>query len=145
MLSIPRVIIWMYPLLIIIMLFVLTDFPQKLKLAKVHGALIILFYVRPSSPPLQSCFKENAKILFKNSTTQENMIIWRQNLFFLLKTKKNNHSSASYWWENTKSSFKENARTFSKNSTTQENIRISRLKEDCKTYTKKKTSNQKLN
>ena len=78
----------MYPLLIIIMLFVLTDSPQKLKLAKVHGALIILFYVRPSSPPLQSRFKENAKILFKNSTTQENMIISRQNLFFLSKTKK---------------------------------------------------------
>ena len=38
-----------------------------------------------------------------------------------------------------------NARTFSINSTTQENITILRLKEDCKTYTKKKTSNQKLN
>ena len=39
--------------------------------------------------------------------------------------------------ENTKSKFKENARTFSQNSTTQENIRISRLKEDFKTYTRK--------
>ena len=64
---------------------------------------------------------------------------------FLLKTQKNNHSSASEWWENTKSSFKDNARTFSKNSTTRENIKISRPKEDCKTYAKKKTSNQKLN
>ena len=64
--------------------------------------------------------------------------------FFLLKTQKANHSSASDWWENTKSSFKENAKTFSENSITQENIRISRLKEDCKTYTKKKSSNQKL-
>ena len=73
----------------------MTDSPQKLKLEKSHGALIILFYVSPSFPPLQSCFKENA-------------------------------------------------RTFSKNFTTQENIRISRLKEDCKTSTKKKTSNQKL-
>ena len=44
--------------------------PQKLKLEKVHDALIILFYVSPSSPPLQSCFKENAKILSKNYTTQ---------------------------------------------------------------------------
>ena len=39
----------------------------------------------------------------------------------------------------------ENARNFSKNCTTQKNIRISRLEEDCKTYTKKKTSNKKLN
>ena len=62
--------------------------------------------------------------------------------FFLLK---NNYSLASEWWENTKPSFKENARTFSKNSISQENIRISKLKEDYKTYTKKKISNQKLN
>ena len=65
--------------------------------------------------------------------------------FFLLKSQKNNHSSTSDLWENTKSSFKENAGTFSKNFTTQENIRNSRLKEDCKPYTKQKTSNQRLN
>ena len=59
-----------------------------LKLEKVHGALIILFYVNPSSPLLQSCFKENAKILSKNSTTQENITISRQSLLFLLKTQK---------------------------------------------------------
>ena len=41
--------------------------PPKTKNGKVHGALIILFYVSPSSP-LQSRFKENAKILPKNST-----------------------------------------------------------------------------
>ena len=127
------------------MLFLLTDSPQKLKIDKVHGALIILFYVSPTSPPLQSCFKENAKILSKNSTTQEKITISRQNSLFLLKTQKNNYSSARDWWENTKSSFIENARNFSKNSTTQESIRISRLKEDCKIYIKKKTSNQKLN
>ena len=46
--------------------------------------MVLLFYVSPSSPQLQSRFKENAKILFKDSTTQEN----RQNLLFLLKTKK---------------------------------------------------------
>ena len=34
---------------------------------------------------------------------------------------------------------------FSKNSTTQENIKTVRLKENCKTYTEKKTSKQKLN
>ena len=122
------------------MLFLLTDSPQKLNLVKVHGAFIILSSVSLSSPPLQSRFKVNTKILFKNFTTQENITISRQNLIFLLRTK-NPHSSASEWWANTKSSFKENARTFSKNSTTLENIRISRLKENCKTYTKKKTSN----
>ena len=71
--------------------------------------------------------------------------IAKQNLFFLLKTRKNKHSSASEWWRNTKSSFKENSRNFSKNSTTHANIQILRLKEECKTYTKKEASNQKLN
>ena len=70
------------------MLFLLTDFLQKLKLEKVYGALTILFYVSPSSPPLQFCFKENAKILSKTSTTQKNITISRQNLLFLLKTHK---------------------------------------------------------
>ena len=72
---IPRVIAKWYPLLIIIMVFLLTDSPQKLKLEKIHGALIIIFYVSPSSPPLQTCFKENAKLLSKNSTTQKNITI----------------------------------------------------------------------
>ena len=88
------------------MLFLLTDSLQKLKL---HGTLIFFFYVRPSSPPLQSHFEENAKILSKNSTTQENITISRQNLLFFINNTKNNHSSASDFWENTKSSFKENA------------------------------------
>ena len=60
--------------------------------------------------------------------------------FFFIKNTQKLHSSASDWWEDNKSSFKENVRTFPKISTTQENIR---LKEDCKTYTKK-PSNQKL-
>ena len=34
----------------------MTDSPQKLKLENVHGTFIILFYVNPSSPPLQSRF-----------------------------------------------------------------------------------------
>ena len=70
------------------MLFLLTNSPQKVKLEKVHGALIILFYVSPISPALQSRFKENAKTLSKNSTTQENITISTQNLIFLLKTQK---------------------------------------------------------
>ena len=53
------------------MLFLLTDSPHKLKFEKVHVALIILFYVTPSSSPLKSRFKENAKILSKKSTTQK--------------------------------------------------------------------------
>ena len=60
-----------------------------------------------------------------------------QRLFFNLKhTEK--HSSARDCWGNTKSSFIENVRTFSKNSTTQENIKILKLKEVCKTYSKRK-------
>ena len=47
------------------MLFLLTDSPQKLKLEKAHGVLIIHIYVSPSSSPRQSRFKENAKILSK--------------------------------------------------------------------------------
>ena len=44
------------PLLIIIMIFVLTDSPQKLKLENIHDTLIILFYVSPRSPQLQRLF-----------------------------------------------------------------------------------------
>ena len=72
--------------------FLLTGFPQKLKLDKVYGALVILFHVSPSSFTLQSRFKENVKILSKKSTTQENIKISRQNFLFLLKTPKRNHS-----------------------------------------------------
>ena len=93
----------MVPLLIIIMLFLLADYPQKLKLEKVHSALIILFYVSPSYPLLQSHFKENAEILCKTSTTQEN--ISRQNLLRLLKSQKSNNSSVSKWLEKIKSGF----------------------------------------
>ena len=143
--------------------------PSKLKLGKIRGTLIIFLYVNPNSSQLQrlfffikntinnhssasdwreytwSDFKENAKIFSKNSTAQENISILGRNLFFYQKHKQNNHSSASDWWRNTKPSFKENARTFSKNSITQANIKTLRLKEDCKTYTKNKTSNEKLN
>ena len=116
-------------------------FPSKTKIGKGSQWFNNSLYVRANSPPLQSRFKENAEILAKNSTTQENITISRKNFHFFIKNTKKNHSSASDWWENTKSSFKEN----SKNSTIQENIRILRLKEDCKPYTKKKNSNQKLN
>ena len=92
------------------MLFLLTDSPQNLKLERVHGTLILLFYVSLSSSQLQFR-EENAKILSKNSTTQENITISRQNLLFSIK----NTKKASDWW-------KENARLFSKNSTTQRNI-----------------------
>ena len=60
----------------------------KIEKEKIHGTLIILFYVRLSSPRLQR--------------------------LFLLKTQKR-YSSASDWWENTKSSFKD-IRTFIENS-----------------------------
>ena len=106
------------------------------------------------------CFKENAKIFSKNSTTQDLVLKGMLELFltvpplkkilqfqericfFFLKTQKTT-SSASVWWGNSKSSFKENARTFSKSSTTQE-IRISKPKKDYEICTKRKfrTKNQ---
>ena len=87
------------------MLFLLADSPKKLKLGKIRGTLIVLFYVGPSSPQ-------------------------PQRLIFLLKTQESNHSSAGDWWEFTKSCFKENGKMFFKNFTSQENITISRLKEE---------------
>ena len=36
--------------------FLLTDFTQKLKLEKIYGTLIILFYVSLSSPQLEKVF-----------------------------------------------------------------------------------------
>ena len=66
-------------------------------------------------------------------------------MLFLIKKQKSNHFSTSDWWGNTKHNFKEDARTFSKNSTTHKDVKILKLKDDCKTYRKKKTSNQKLN
>ena len=69
--------------------FLLTDSPQKVKLEKVHDALIFLFYVSPSYTPPQSRFKENAKIISKYSTTQENITISRQSLCFFIKNTKN--------------------------------------------------------
>ena len=41
-----------------------------------------------NSPPQKSRFKENAKILSKSSTSQENVTISRQNLLFFLKIQK---------------------------------------------------------
>ena len=46
----------MVSLLISTMLFLLTYSPEKLKLEKIHCTLIILFYVKPSHPRLQSLF-----------------------------------------------------------------------------------------
>ena len=74
------------------MLFLLTDSPQKLKLEKTLGTLIINHLLSK----------------FEFSSTSKTFI-------FLFRNTKNNHSSASNWWENTKSSFKEDARTFSEN------------------------------
>ena len=45
MLAIPRLITQWYPLLIIIMIFLLKDSPQKLKLEMIHGTLIISVFI----------------------------------------------------------------------------------------------------
>ena len=60
--------------------------PSKTKIGERSWCFNNSFYVSPSSRPLQSRFKENAKILSKNSTTQENMTNSGQNLAFSLKT-----------------------------------------------------------
>ena len=96
------------------MLFLLPDSPLKLKLEKVCGALVVFLYVSLSSPPLQSHFRENAKILPHHPRDCYN---FRTKFDFFIRNTKSNHSLASDWWENTKSSFKDNSRTFYINST----------------------------
>ena len=106
------------------------------------------------------CFKENAKIFSKNSTTQDLVLKRMLELFltapplkkilqfqericfFFLKTQKTT-SSANAWWGNSKSSFKENARTFSKTSTNQE-IRISKLKKKTMKFVQKENFEPKI-
>ena len=92
--------------------------PQKLKLEKFHGVLIILFCVSLISPRLH---------------------------FSLLKTQKSNHFSASNRWKYTESCFKENGRTFSKNLTNQGNIRISRLKKRLRNLYEKENFKLEIN
>ena len=87
MIAIPRIIPKWSPLLVIAMLVIVTDPHLKLKLQKFHGSWIIIFYVSQSSPQLQFRFKENAKILSKNSTTQGNSIISRLKEDFKLEIK----------------------------------------------------------
>ena len=122
------------------MLFILTDSSQKLKLKKVHGASIIIFYVSPSSPHLQSRFKENAKVLSKSSPTQENITIVRENLllFFIKNTKKATTLQQVTGGEIPNLVLKRMLERFLKVPPLKK-IRIPRLKEDCKTYTKRKT------
>ena len=50
------------------MVFLLTDSPQKLKLGKIHGTLIILFYISLSTP----CFV-NKKNTHTHTTTLQQM------------------------------------------------------------------------
>ena len=70
------------------MLFLLTDSPQKLKLEKVHGTLIILFYVSPSSPQLQRLLvllKTQKKNILQQVTdgNTPNLILKRMLRYFL--------------------------------------------------------------
>ena len=106
------------------------------------------------------CFKKNAKILSKNSTTQDLVLRRMLELFltvppfkkilqfqericlFFLKLQKAT-SSASAWWGNSKSSFKENARAFSKSSPTQE-IRISKPKKRLWKFVQKENFEPKI-
>ena len=105
--------------MIIIMLFLWTDSPQKLKLEKIHDTLIIFFYVSLSSPH-HKVFSFFTKTPQKTTSLQQVTGGNTPNLVLKIFSK------------------------FS-NSTTQENTTILRLKVDCETYRKKKPSNQKLN
>ena len=78
------------PLLIIVMPFLLTDSPQKLKLEMTDGTLRILIDVSPISPQQQ------------------------KRCFLLIKSIKTNYSSASEFWEYINYCFKENYRKFLK-------------------------------
>ena len=70
------------------MIFLLADCPQKLKLEKVHGALIILLYLSPIFPSLQSCFKENGKHYLKTLPLKIILQFEDRICIFLLKTQK---------------------------------------------------------
>ena len=97
------------------MLSLLTDSPHKLKLEKIHGTLIILFYVSLSSPQLQILFFIRNS---KKATIQQ--MIGGKTLNLVLKM----------------------LERFLK---IQKNIRISILKRRLRNLYKKKTSKQKLN
>ena len=77
----------MLSLLVIIMLLLLTDFPQKLKLEKIIFALIILFYINPNSPQLEIIIKKKRtpffiKLLVENKKCEKTFfkVLERQNL-----------------------------------------------------------------
>ena len=93
----------------------------------------------PSKTKIGRKFLINDSLLLRKRVTPE--FSSAAKTFFI----KNKHFSESHWWEYTKCCFKENSNIFSKNSITQENITILRLKQDYKTYIKKKNSSQKLN
>ena len=71
------------------MLFILADFPQKLKLENIHGTLIVLFYVSPRSPQLQRLFVFLLKMQKTNTLQQvtagntANFILKRMLRYFL--------------------------------------------------------------
>ena len=98
------------------MLFLLTNFPQKLKFGKARGILVTLFYASLFSSQLRSICQKSQK----------------------------NCSSTSDWREYSKFCLKKNARTFSKNSTTHENITIPRLKKRLRNFYNKKNLKQEI-
>ena len=134
--------------------------PSKTKIRKVSWYFNNSLLCKPKFPSVIKTFLfslKRKKVLFSKWLVLKRMLRFflkisplkeilqfqdRICFFFLIKNTKSSHPSASDWWGNNKSSFKENARIFLKNSTTHENIKILRLKEEYKTYTKKKTSNQ---
>ena len=123
----------------------------KPKFSSATKNFISLFKKKTKKQPLfskwlweysKSHFKENAKIFSKNSTTQENITISRQNLFFYQKHKKTTTLQQVTGEEKPNLVLQKMLELFLKIWPLKKKFKILRLKEDYKTYTKKKTSNQ---
>ena len=91
------------PLLIIILWFLMTNSPEKLKLGKINGTLINIFYLifffllnreKIHSwasywwESTNSCFKKNARAFSKTFTTQKNIRTSRLKTYYKTSTKK---------------------------------------------------------
>ena len=91
------------PLLIIILWFLMTNSPEKLKLGKINGTLINIFYLifffLLNAEKIHSwasywwectnsCFKKNARAFSKTSTTQKNIRTSRLKTYYKTSTKK---------------------------------------------------------
>ena len=150
------------------MLFLLTDSPQKLKLEKFYGTLIIFFYVSSSSPQLQILFfiSKNKKAIILQQVTggnTPNLVLKRMLRYFpfkktkkilqfqdiisrqKLKTHKTTTLQQVTGREPPNLVLKKILKLFLKIPPLFKNIKILRLKEDSKTYRERENFKRKLN